>query len=137
MERLNASSTKNAADLESESDRALWRLCEMFRADLEGLRSLIEEHLRESLQLITKMKTAASKGELSSVKFAAHTLKSNALVFGELALSRACAALEISAATNAKENIDSMIHKLSCEQERGRIVLLAKYRVLVNAIASR
>lgn len=138
MQRLeSASHPIKGAESDASSDRALWRLCELFREDLEGLRIMIEEYLHESLKLVGQMQSAVRKGELAHFRAAAHTLKSNAQVFGEVALSRACAAVELMALPASKETIETLLSRLVIEQERCRILLQAKYRVLMSALTRR
>lgn len=138
MQRLELSSrVTSSTDAETASDQALLRLCEVFREDLDALRDMIEEYLHESLKLVGQMQSAVRKGELAQLRAAAHTLKANALVFGEVTLSKACAALELLPLAASKENIESLLSRLVIEQDRGRVLLIAKYRVLMSALIRR
>jgi len=121
----------------ASDDHALWRLVELFRDDLNGLHDMIEGYLHDAVKLIAQMQKAVQKGDLSQLATAAHTLKANALVFGETALVKVCNSLEMAPRSATKENLENLLRQLVNEQDRARVMLLARYRVLMSALTRR
>ena len=73
---------------------ALRRLLEAIGGDAEDLDELFEDYRSEAPELAAKISQAAAGGDLEGLRFAAHTLKSNARDFGATSLSALCENLE-------------------------------------------
>ena len=120
----SSSQTGLGMDSEAAADRAVW-LCELFRNDHDARRGLIGEYLQESRLLIGKLRLAVGRGELVAVRDAASTLRSSALLFGEMTLWRACSALANAPATASRESMDALLSALLCAHEHSRSLLTA------------
>ena len=73
---------------------AIRKLLDLIGGDPEDLRELIEEFEKETPQIVASMHGAVSEGDMTTLRIAAHSLKSNSHDMGATALAHLCAELE-------------------------------------------
>lgn len=73
---------------------ALQRLLEAIGGDTEDLKDFIQEFVETTPDQIQKMRKACDEGDITALRIAAHSLKSNAKDFGATSLASQCEILE-------------------------------------------
>lgn len=73
---------------------ALQRLLNVVGGDPEDLQELLDDFVESVPDAIEKMKSAAQSGDLTALRIASHSLKSNARDFGATQLATLCETLE-------------------------------------------
>ncbi|WP_210880214.1 Hpt domain-containing protein [Roseovarius autotrophicus] len=103
---------------------ALKRLFEVLGNDVEELEELRGDYVEDAPALARRISEAASKGDWTALRIAAHTLKSNAHDFGATRLSELCAFLEKACYHGGPADADALAEGIAQEEEAARKALL-------------
>lgn len=102
---------------------ALQRFHEMMGEDSDALGDLIDGFLTEAPRLLEQIQQALAAGEASVLQRAAHTLKSNAALFGAEALAALCKEVELLAKERALAQVEGMLGQIEQEWRRVQLAL--------------
>ncbi|MCS7220115.1 MAG: response regulator [Anaerolineae bacterium] len=109
---------------------ALQRFHEMMGEDSDALGDLIDGFLTEAPRLLEQIHQALATGEASVLQRAAHTLKSNAALFGAETLATLCREVELLAKEGTLVRVEDKISRI--EQEWRRVQLALKEEASVH-----
>ena len=98
------------------------------RQQTELLSQLIDLYLEEFPELLQKMKESAGRGDLASIKKAAHKLKGSSLNLGVTLVAGICKELEIRTATGDLEGARALLLEVEQNSEPVRASLLQTKR---------
>ncbi len=87
---------------------ALDTLLETIGGDREALSELVESFLEDGPGLIDRIETAARDGDTEALRQAAHTMKSSAVDFGAMELSRLCREMEALGRAGSTEGVETL-----------------------------
>jgi len=104
---------------------ALQRLLNVVGGDPEDLQELLDDFVESVPETVAKMKEAGQSGDLTALRIAAHSLKSNARDFGASTLASLCEALEHACRDGAVDNPVAAVEKIEAEEEAVRAALSA------------
>jgi two-component system sensor histidine kinase/response regulator len=102
---------------------ALQHFHKMMGEDSDALGDLIDSFLTEAPKLLRQIREALAAGETSMLQRAAHTLKSNAALFGAEALALLCKELELMAREGALAKAEEKIGQIVQEWKRVQLAL--------------
>ena len=102
---------------------ALKRLLEVVGGDLEELEDLRNDYLEDAPDLAQRLLDAASRGDLTALRIAAHTLKSIARDFGAARLAELCATLEKACIEGGPEDPLGLAKRIRDEEDSARRAL--------------
>jgi len=105
--------------------KALGRLLEVIGGDSEDLKELVDEFEQTTPDLIATMRMAAEKSDMTAIRIAAHSLKSNARDMGAMRLAELCEALEHAAREGAIDAPGDRVEVIETELTRTRGALAA------------
>ena len=91
-------------EMEIIDEQALARLKEVIGGSEEDLHELIDDFEETAPDLLQGIKAAIDANDLTALRIASHSLKSNAREFGADTLARLCATLEKQCHDEALEN---------------------------------
>lgn len=103
---------------------ALKRLLEVVGGDCEDLEELRNDYLEDAPKLARQIMNAAEMRDLTALRIAAHTLKSNARDFGAERLAEHCAALEKACLEDGPEDPIVFAGRIRDEEDAARQTLL-------------
>lgn len=97
---------------------ALRRLLDMIGGDQEDLNELLDEFFSETPKTLQTMSEAAESADLSALRIASHSLKSNGRDFGAAALADACERLEHACRDGSVDDPIARVKEVSHELQR-------------------
>jgi histidine phosphotransfer protein HptB len=113
-------------ELRSAVDNAvLGALRESLGDDPEFLRELVDEFLQDAPKHLESLREAASSGDATTARRAAHTLKGNSLTFGAGKLASLCQHAETAASADDLTAMLSRLDEIDGEWSRVGAELLA------------
>ncbi|SDD54735.1 Hpt domain-containing protein [Ruegeria marina] len=102
---------------------ALKRLLEVVGGDVEELEDLRNDYFEDAPELVRRILDAAGRADLTALKIAAHTLKSNARDFGAARLAELCAVLERTCLEGGPEDPVGLARRIRDEEDLARRAL--------------
>jgi HPt (histidine-containing phosphotransfer) domain-containing protein len=105
-------------------DAVLGALRESVGDDPEFLRELVDAFLEDAPKQLESLREAASSGDATTARRAAHTLKGNSLTFGARKLASLCQDAELAASADDLTAVLSRLDEIDGEWSRAGAELL-------------
>ena len=104
-------------------DDALANLLELTGGDPAFLAELIDAYVDDTPEQLAAMHQAVAVGDMSELRRAAHSLKSNSANFGAFRLAELCAGVEAQAQAGASDRTIELVAQVEAEYDRVRRAL--------------